>query len=108
MRIVNMYIRRFNEAEQTISNQRLDEMIVDLENIYTSFEDDLRKIESYLNELSNHRSVQTKGLNQIDESVSNLEIIRSNLTESLTNLSNVLDNLDDYKSNGEESTEYIF
>jgi ABC-type transporter Mla subunit MlaD len=101
-----MRIRKFNEDIDKpneiidISNDRVSEILTDVQTIIENFDDKKEKISSINTELSNYRSKSRKSNDQIDDSVSNLEIILSNISDVISLLDSVSTNLKDYDENG--------
>lgn len=101
-----MKIKRFNESEEVnISADRVGEIVEDLKSMLSSFDDDIKKIELYLNELNNYKSQSKKGNDQIDDSISALQIIRKDLDSSIDKVDTVINNLIDYNDEGRK---YIY
>lgn len=101
-----MKIKRFNESNQLdISSERIDEMVKDLNLILDSMNKNIKKVESYLNELSNYKSISSKGNDQIDDSISSLQLTRSDLENSIDKVDTVIQNLIKYN---EEGRSYIY
>ena len=96
-----MKIKRFNESEQVdISTERVGEIIEDFKNMLSSLDDDIKKVEIYLNELNNYKSQSKKGNDQIDDSISALQIVRKNLGDSIDKIDTVINNFMDYNDEG--------
>jgi ABC-type transporter Mla subunit MlaD len=101
-----MRIRKFNEDIDTpneiidISNDRISEILIELQTMVEDFDDKKEKISSINTELSNYRSKSRKSNDQIDDSVSNLEMIINNLSDVISLLDSVSSNLKDYDENG--------
>lgn len=96
-----MKIKRFNESEEVdISTERTGEIIEDLKSMISSFDDDVKKVELYLNELNNYKSNSKKGNDQIDDSISALQIIRRDLDNSIEKIDTIINNLIDYNDEG--------
>ena len=96
-----MKIKRFNESEQVdISTERAGEIIEDFKTMLSSLDDDIKKVESYLNELNNYKSQSKKGNDQIDDSISALQIVRKNLDDSIDKVDTVINNFMDYNDEG--------
>lgn len=96
-----MKIKRFNESEEVdISTERTGEIIEDLKSMLSSFDDDVKKVELYLNELNNYKSNSKKGNDQIDDSISALQIIRKDLDNSIEKIDTIINNLIDYNDEG--------
>jgi uncharacterized coiled-coil DUF342 family protein len=97
-----MNIKKFNEAEETISisNERVDEIIIDLSSITSEINSKSKTVNEILNELENYKTKSTKSNNQIDESTISLNSIGKKLDECTTLIDNVISLLKDYNQNG--------
>lgn len=96
-----MKIKRFSESEQVdISPERVGEIIEELKDMLSSFEDNFKSTESYLNELNNYKSKSKKGNDQIDDSISALQVVKKDLEDSIDKLDTVINNLMDYNDEG--------
>lgn len=101
-----MKIIRFNESDEfNISPERVEDIIEDMNSILTSLSDDVKKVDSYLNELNNYKSLRTKGNDQIDDSISSFQIVRKDLNNSIDKIDNVINNLINYN---EEGRKYLY
>ncbi len=97
-----MKIKKFNEQEEMveISNERVEEMLLELSQTASLFESKQKEIESICNELLNFRSKSTTANNQIDDSTLNLELISDKIEEINSSLDSVIESLKDYTENG--------
>jgi len=97
-----MKIKKFNEQEEIveISNERVDEILSELQLINDKIEDQAKSIHAIANELMNFRSKSTTANNQIDDSNLTLEELVSSLEEASTKIDTVIESLEDYKENG--------
>ena len=103
-----MKIRRFNEEleeEVNISQDRVDEIIVELKDILALLEDRTKTIEGLTNEFNNYKSNSKKGNDQIDDSISALQIISKDLDSSIDKVDTVINNLVSYS---EEGRKYLY
>lgn len=102
------FSKLINESDEVnISNERVDEISIEMEEFISSLEDNVKKIELYLNEFENYKSLNIKSNNQLDDSISRFQIVRNKLKDSLTELHSIIENIDDYKDNGYEN-KYTF
>ena len=64
------YISKFNELVETkiLSNDRVDEILKDIETISEELDKDLSKVNSYIKELKEFTSESEKSNTQIDDS----------------------------------------
>lgn len=96
-----MKIRKFYESEQLdISEERVGEIILDLNSILVSFNDNREILESISNELDRYKSNSRKSNDQIDDSILNLDISKSKLDDSIIQINNIINNLKNYQQNG--------
>ncbi len=101
-----MKIKRFNETlEVDISNERIDEIIEDLEDTLFTLEDKSKKVDLYLNELNNYKNKSKKGNDQIDDSIFAFQIVKKNLNDSMDKLDTIIKNLNSYN---EEGRKYLY
>lgn len=96
-----MKIKRFLESEQVdISSERINDIIIELKEFISSFEDKSTKIDGLLTELGNYRNKSIKSNDQIDDSIAALQIVKKDLDDSIDKLDTVFDNLESYNSEG--------
>ncbi len=98
-----MKIKRYHESlmdDMNISNERNDEIILDLTNISTMIDSNREKMESLSNELSHYKSKSKESNDQIDDSVINLDLAKSKLDEVIASIDSVVNNLKSYNENG--------
>ena len=96
-----MKIKRFNESDQLdISTERVEEVVVKLQEYVANIEEKNKFVESLLSELENYKSASKKGNDQIDDSISALQLIKKNLDDTTDKIDTVINNLLDYNEGG--------
>ena len=97
------HLKKFNEVNSVnkISNDRVKEIILELNNISSKINDDINKSNVITKEL-NQYVTNKKSNNQIDDSYINFEALNGKLKESLSIISNIVSKLEDYNENGEQ------
>jgi phage-related protein len=98
------YISKFNELVETkiLSNDRVDEMLKDIETISSELDKDLSKVNSYIKELEGFTSKSSKSNTQIDNSYLAFKDIASKLEESIGLIVDINEKLESYKEEGEK------
>lgn len=98
-----MKIKRFNESIEEnidISQERVGEIIEELKDMLSIFEDKTKTIESYTNEFNNYKSNSKKGNDQIDDSIAALQVIKKDLDNTIDKVDTVINNLVSYNDEG--------
>ena len=98
-----MKIKRFNESIEEnidISQERVGEIIEELKDMLSIFEDKTKTIESYANEFNNYKSNSKKGNDQIDDSIAALQVIKKDLDNTIDKVDTVINNLVSYNDEG--------
>jgi molecular chaperone GrpE (heat shock protein) len=101
-----MKIRKFNESEEiNISNERIDDIIKELNTFKGDLKEKSSKIISYIKEFENYKSLSKTKNDQIDDSVIYLQSISKNISNFIDDTDTIIDNLNSYKDSG-RSTVY--
>jgi peptidoglycan hydrolase CwlO-like protein len=98
------FISKFNElnSTKTISNDRVTEIITELEVMTSKLNDTLSKSKSLGKELNEYKSNSKKSNNQIDDAFVNVESLSTKLRESLDIILSISTKLNDYNEKGEQ------
>ena len=99
------FISKFNEVNSTakkISNDRVTEIITELEVMTSKLNDSLIKSKSLAKELNEYKSNSKKSNNQIDDAFVNTESLVTKLRESLDTILSISTKLNDYNEKGEQ------
>lgn len=98
------YISKFNELVETkiLSNDRVDEVLKDIETISSELDKDLLKIKSYVNELEGFTSKSSKSNTQIDDAYLAFKDIISKFEESISLMVDINEKFESYKKEGEK------
>lgn len=100
------YLHKFNEdnlPDKKISNDRVNEIIEDLDSITSVVNQNLDKCKIITKELSVYTSKSTKNNTQIDDAFVNFESLSSKLRETITLIGEINSQLNDYNKNGESN-----
>lgn len=93
-------IRKFTEAVDNISSEKVDEIIDDIKDYSKDIERVKGQLEGISEFLSKYRSDSGNSNDQIDNSVSNLEIVIEKITTAVDLLDTIHTDLVDYDNNG--------
>lgn len=99
------YLNKFNELNTDnilISNERVDEIIKELELITSDIDKNLIKSNNYTKELSNFTSNSKKSNTQIDDAYVNFQTLSNKLKDSIDLINNINNNLNNYNNQGEK------
>lgn len=95
-----MKIRKFTENVDSISTDRINEIINTLKSRIVQIEDYNLEYEKLISELNNYRDSSTKGNDQIDDSIFALQVIRRSIDDVLEKSDTIINNLISYSDEG--------
>lgn len=100
--IYNMkYLHKFNEGnDKKISNDRINQIIKDMDNLTQVINDNLSNVKNITQELSSYTSKSSKTNNQIDDAYINFGALNSKLADIITTINSINTKLKDYTENG--------
>ena len=98
-------ILKFNEdmLPKIISNDRVSEIISELDNIQKEVDDNLSKCVDISKELSGYTTKSSKTNNQIDDAYVNFELLQNKMREQLSVISSITKQLNDYNEKGNKT-----
>ena len=98
-------ILKFNEdmLPKIISNDRVSQIISELDNIQKDIDDNLGKCVNISKELSGYTTKSSKTNNQIDDAYVNFELLQNKMREQLSVISSITKQLNDYNEKGNKT-----
>jgi ABC-type transporter Mla subunit MlaD len=100
------YLHKFNEdnlPDKKLSNDRVTEIIANLDTMSTDINNEVGKCKIISKELSNYTSKSDKSNTQIDDAYVNFESLEGKFLEIINIISNIKSKLTSYSEEGESS-----